>query len=81
MEAWEAVMEDVFLEDIGAEVYLNPDEVGTPLVAVYPMSKCSLCRLSLTWQVQDFRQKYWTPHQMIERVPTLIAASTRTSSY
>ena len=30
MEAWEAVMEDVFLQDIGAEVGVNLDKVGTP---------------------------------------------------
>ena len=30
MEAWEAAMEDIFLQDTGAEVDINLDEVGTP---------------------------------------------------
>ena len=30
MEAWEAAMEDIFLQDIGAEVGVNLDKVGTP---------------------------------------------------
>ena len=71
MEAWKAAMEDIFLQDIGAEVGVNLDEVGTPKawwLHVYPMFKC---RLSLTWQVQDLQQKYWTRRQTIERAPAL----------
>ena len=71
MEAWEAAMEGIFLQDIWVEVGVNLDEVGTPyigLVAVYPKLKC---RLSLTWQVQDFQQKYRTRRQTIERAPAL----------